>query len=96
MYGVCIGEERKGSGNVLGVFTRRTDNGNALGHHDLVPTMRVQVATTHETRLRRMRVDPAQYHQVLAVAVVEQRALVHRLARIGRAFLLRDHQLRDE
>ena len=58
--------------------------------------MRVQIPTTHEARLGRMGMDPAQDHQLLPIAVIEQRALVHHLARVARALLLRDHQLADE
>lgn len=86
----------RGLTNVLWIFARRANNRYTLWHHDLIPTMRMQVAAAHKTRLRRMRVDPAQDHQILTVAVVEQRALVHRFACVGSTFLVGDHELGDE
>ena len=43
-----------------------------------------------------MGVDPSQYHQVFGRAVVEEGALVYRLASITRTFLLGDYNLGDE
>ena len=87
--------ERRAGGHVL-VVLGRADDGDALGHHDLVAAVRVQVAAAHEARLGRVGVDPAQHEQVLAVDVIEQPRLVDRLARVARARLLRDHQLGHE
>ena len=58
--------------------------------------MGMQIPTTHEARLGRMGMDPAQNHQILAIHVIEQRRLVEHLARIRRALLLGDDQLRHE
>ena len=58
--------------------------------------MGMQIPTTHEARLGRMGMDPAQDHEILAIDVVEQRGLVHHLARIRRALLLGNDELRHE
>lgn len=43
-----------------------------------------------------MCVDPAKYHEVLSIDIIEEVTLVQHLARIGRAFLLGYHKLGDE
>lgn len=43
-----------------------------------------------------MRVDPANHEQVLCHAVLEQRVLVLRFARVGRALLLRHDETRHD
>lgn len=84
--------------NLLGGFGGRAHDGHALGQHDLVPYTRVQVPAAQETRLRRMRVDPAADHEFLAVDVVEEGvfAFVGRLACVGCADLVRDDEVADE
>jgi hypothetical protein len=46
-------------GDLRRLLTRRTNNRNTLRHHNLIPTMRMQIPTTHKTRLGRMGMDPA-------------------------------------
>ena len=58
--------------------------------------MRMQIPATHKARLRRMRMYPAQHHQLLTIAVVKQHALVRHLARVARALLVRDDEPADE
>ena len=74
------------------ILGRRANNRNTLRHHDLVPTMRMQVSTTHETGLSGMCMNPTQHHQVLRSAVIEECTLVDGLACITRAFLLGNHE----
>lgn len=58
--------------------------------------MRMQIPTTHKARLRRMRVNPPQHHQLLLVAIVKQFLLIQRFTRVARTGLLRHNQPRDE
>lgn len=82
--------------NLRRLEPRRTDNSNALGQHNLVRRLGVQVARAHEAGLGGVGVDPAEDQQVVLDAVVEQGGLVLRLARVRRAPLLRDDQPADE
>ena len=58
--------------------------------------MRVQIAAAHEARLRRVGMDPAQHHQILAVGVLEQFVFVDGLAGIRGAGLIGDDEFGDE
>lgn len=74
----------------------RADDGDALGEHNLVPAMRVQVSGAHEAGLRRVGVDPAEDHEVFGVAVVEDGGFVDRLAGVGSGGLFGDEEAGDE
>jgi len=53
------------------VFARRTDDRDALRHHDLISTVRMAVSTTHEARLARMGMNPSKHHQVFCITIVK-------------------------
>ena len=74
----------------------RADDGDALGEHNLVPAMRVQVSGAHEAGLRGVGVDPAEDHEVFGVAVVEDGGFVDRLAGVGGGGLFGDEEAGDE
>ena len=76
--------------------SRGADNGNTLGHHELVPRLGMQVARAHEAGLRWMGMDPADDEQIFVDAVIKHGRFVLRVARIRRALLLRDEQARHE
>jgi hypothetical protein len=82
--------------NVRRMKLWRAHYGNAFRHHDLIARVGVQVPRAHKARLRGMRMDPANHHEVLAAAVVKHGALVLRLARVRRALLVRDEEAPDE
>jgi len=58
--------------------------------------MGMQVTTAHEASLSGMSMDPTQYHQVLRIAIVKERALVDSLTRVARTLLLWNDKPRDE
>ena len=89
-------KQKRETKNSPRLLAGRTHDRNTLRHHNLIRTMRMQIPTTHKARLRRMRMDPAQHHQLLAIAVIKQRALIDHLARIARGLLLGEHQLADK
>src|SRR6478735_480753 len=72
------------------------NDGYALWQHDLVAGLSMQVPRTHEARLGRMGMDPAQLDQILLVHVVESSSLVRRLTGIRRTDLLGNKEPRDE
>lgn len=82
----------------VGILAGAADNRNALGQLNLVPDVGVQVSTAHEARLRGVRVDPAEDHEVLGlgVDVAVEVLLIDHLARVGRRRLLGDDELGDE
>jgi len=82
--------------NLRRLELRRADNGNALGHHDLIPGLRMQVPRAHETGLGGMRVDPAHHQEVLVDAVIQHYRLILCFASVGRASLLRNQKAADE
>lgn len=82
--------------NIPLLFTRRTHDRYTLRHHDLISNMCVQIPTTHETRLRRMRMDPTQDHEFLAVTVVEIVLFVDGFACIAGGGLFGDEEASDE
>jgi hypothetical protein len=93
--GLNITSEGKGM-NLRRFELRRANNRYALGHHDLVSCLGVQVSRAHEACLGGMRVDPAYHDEVVFDAVIQHRGLVFRLARVWRAPLLGNDQVRDE
>ncbi len=74
----------------------RTDDSNALGQHDLVRSLGMEVAGAHEAGLGGVRMDPAEDQEVVLDAVVEQGGLVLGLTRVRSAALLGDDQRADE
>jgi len=58
--------------------------------------MCVEVAATHEACLCRVRMDPTENHQILAVHIVEEVAFVDSFTSIRCAFLIWYDQFRDE
>lgn len=83
---------------VLPPLPRRHHNRHTLPHHNLIPHLRMQIPTTHEAPLRRMRVDPPQHHDILLFTILEKLhlPLIRHLTRIARRRLRRYHQPRDE
>lgn len=77
-------------------LARRADDSDALGEHNLVPAVRVQVSGAHEAGLRGVGVDPAEDHEVFRVAVVEDGGFVDGLAGVGGGGLVGDEEAGDE
>lgn len=74
----------------------RAHDRDALRQHDLVAAVRMQIARAHEARLGWVGVDPTENHEVMLVAIVEEGALVDRLACVGRRLLLGNYEPADE
>jgi|SRR5687767_10357311 len=63
---------------------------NALRHHDLITSVGMKIPRAHKAGLSGMSMDPSDHQEIFFVTVVEHGRLVLGLARIRRAFLIRD------
>lgn len=79
-----------------GLVARGAHNGNALGEHDLVAVLGMQVDGGEEAGLGRVGVDPAEDKEVVFVEVVEEQLFVRGAARVAGRLLVRDGQMRNE
>ena len=88
-----VGEAEEADVRLTG---RGADDGDRLGHHDLVPGVGVQVATAEEAVLARVGVDPAEDEEIAGVAEGEHGGFVGGVACVGGGGLRGDEQVRGE